>query len=110
MTATYYRKHLFFCTNQRPDGRQCCNNAGAHDLCLYAKKRVKRLGLAGAGHVRVSFSGCLGRCKEGPSLVVYPDGIWYQYHTEADIDEILEQHIVNGQVVTRLLMEKKSQE
>jgi (2Fe-2S) ferredoxin len=68
----------------------------------YAKARIKQLGLAGPGQVRVNQSGCLDRCEEGPVCVVYPEGVWYTYIDEADIDEIVESHLVNGQPVDRL--------
>lgn len=68
----------------------------------YAKERVRELGLAGAGGVRVNTSGCLDRCEEGPCLVVYPDAVWYTYVDEADIDEIIESHVIGGKPVARL--------
>jgi (2Fe-2S) ferredoxin len=70
----------------------------------YAKARIKELGLSGEGKVRVNTSGCLDRCEEGPSCVVYPEGIWYTYVDEFDIDEIIESHLVNGVPVDRLMM------
>ncbi|MSQ72147.1 MAG: (2Fe-2S) ferredoxin domain-containing protein [Betaproteobacteria bacterium] len=99
---SYYDKHVFFCCNQREEGRECCNNKGASDLRDYAKKKVKSLGLAGEGKVRINQSGCLDRCEEGPCIVVYPDGVWYTYVDEQDIDEIIEEHVQNGRVVDRL--------
>ena len=68
----------------------------------YAKRRVKELGLAGAGQLRVNQAGCLDRCEEGPVCVVYPEGVWYTYVDEEDIDEIIESHLVNGKPVKRL--------
>jgi (2Fe-2S) ferredoxin len=103
---SYYNKHLFFCINQREGGKECCNNKGASELREYAKKRLVALGLHGPGAMRVNMSGCLGRCSEGPTLVIYPDGVWYSYQNQADIDEIIEQHLVKGQTVERLLMKK----
>jgi (2Fe-2S) ferredoxin len=63
---------------------------------------VKAKGLAGEGRVRVNTAGCLDRCEEGPCVVVYPEGVWYTYVDKADIDEIVEEHLVNGRVVERL--------
>lgn len=103
----YYRQHLFFCTNDRgPDAdRPSCNRCGSAKLREYAKTRVKELGLAGQGNVRVNTSGCLDRCEEGPVCVVYPEGVWYTYIDEEDVDEIIDSHIVNGKPVTRLMLE-----
>jgi len=100
---SYYSKHVFFCCNQRPPGdRPCCNDRGGAEMRDYAKKRVKELGLAGEGKVRVNQAGCLDRCEEGPCIVVYPEGVWYTYVDRADIDEIVEEHLKNGRVVSRL--------
>jgi (2Fe-2S) ferredoxin len=68
----------------------------------YAKGRVKALDLAGDGKVRVNQSGCLDRCEEGPVMVVYPEAVWYTYVDQSDVDEIIDEHIVNGRVVERL--------
>lgn len=104
-----YTKHLFFCTNQRDGGRNCCNNKGASDLRDYARRQLLKHGLIGPDKIRVNIAGCLGCCAKGPALVIYPDNVWYTYHNEADLDEIIDQHIIQGQVVQRLLMDKKSE-
>lgn len=103
---SFYQHHLFFCTNQRQNGKQCCAESGAVALREYAKKRLKQLGVHGQGHHRVNTAGCLGRCKVGPVLVVYPEGVWYHYQTQADIDEIIESHILEGRLVERLALNK----
>ncbi len=101
--SPYYKHHVFFCLNQREPGeRQSCANCGSQKLQEYAKKRVKQLGLAGQGKVRINKAGCLERCEEGPVIVIYPEGIWYTYIDEADIDEIVESHLQNGTIVERL--------
>lgn len=100
---SYYRQHIFFCTNQRTDGSACCQQHDAQGLRDYAKQRTKELGIAGnEGCVRVNSAGCLNRCEEGPVAVVYPDGVWYTYIDKEDIDEIIEEHLQNGRVVDRL--------
>lgn len=100
--SAYYKYHVFFCTNQREAGAACCANFGAQRLRDYAKQKIKSLGLAGKGGVRVNNAGCLDRCEEGPVIVVYPEGTWYTYIDEADIDEIIEQHLLQGREVGRL--------
>jgi (2Fe-2S) ferredoxin len=99
---SYYRHHVFFCCNQREPGKACCNNHGSQAMRDYAKQRVKELGLAGAGKVRVNQAGCLDRCDEGPVLVVYPESVWYTYVDHADVDEIIEEHLRSGRIVERL--------
>jgi len=99
--APYFRLHVFFCTNQRgaDDPRGCCADKGAVALRDHLKQRVKQAGLKG---VRVNNAGCLDRCSLGPVLVVYPDGIWYGADSIADIDQIVDQHLLGGKPVERL--------
>lgn len=99
---SFFDKHVFFCTNQRANGETCCADRGANELRAYAKDKVKALGLAGEGKVRINSAGCLDRCDQGPVLVVYPEGIWYTYVDKEDIDEIVESHLQHGTPVERL--------
>ncbi len=94
-----YKHHLFFCTHERDEGRACCQQHDAQSLRNYAKQQVKDLKIK---KVRVNNAGCLNRCALGPVLVIYPQGTWYHYETEADIDEIIESHILNDTIVERL--------
>ena len=98
----YFQRHIFFCLNQRDDGRACCADHGAEAAFDHCKRAVKAAGLAGPGQVRVNRAGCLDRCDDGPVCVVYPDGVWYTYVDQADIDEIVERHLRGGEVVERL--------
>ena len=98
----YYKYHLFFCTNLREDGRACCQRFDAKALRDYAKQRCKELGISGSGGVRVNTAGCMDRCDEGPVLVIYPEAVWYSYIDQEDIDEIIEEHLLNGRPVGRL--------
>jgi len=102
---SYYKHHVFFCTNQRDDGRRCCEHGGASELRAYAKAKIKALGISGKDQVRINTAGCLDRCGMGPVIVVYPEEVWYRYENEADIDEIIEQHLLNNQVVSRLVVD-----
>lgn len=106
-TESFYKYHVFFCLNQREEGasRPSCASCNAQDMQEYAKKRVKTLGLAGPGQVRINKAGCLDRCEQGPALVIYPEGTWYTYLDESDIDEIVEKHLAGGEVVERLLID-----
>ena len=104
---SYYSQHVFFCTNQRepgPDGqtRPCCAAKNASAMRDYTKKKVKSLGLAGEQKIRINNAGCLDRCEEGPCLVIYPQGIWYTYVDQEDVDEIISSHLVKGVIVERL--------
>ena len=99
---SYYERHVFFCCNKRDNGKRCCCASGAPELRDYAKDRVKQLKLAGPGKVRINQAGCLDRCEEGPVIVIYPEEVWYTYVDRQDIDEIIDEHLVNGRVVERL--------
>ena len=98
----YYRYHVFFCTNLREDGSDCCQRYGAKKLRDHAKQRSKELGLTGKGGVRINTAGCLDRCAEGPVMVIYPEATWYTYLDRADVDEIIEEHLQHGRIVERL--------
>ncbi len=94
----YYKQHIFVCTNQKKPGKTCCANTGGEVYFDYLKKALKKRDLSGPGKIRVSKSGCLGRCSLGPCLVVYPEGIWYTYSSTEDIDDIIETHFIQGEV------------
>jgi (2Fe-2S) ferredoxin len=100
--SPYYQYHVFFCTNQRAPGETCCANHGAEELRTYAKDRVKALGLNKPGAVRINSAGCMERCDAGPVMVIYPQGIWYTFIDKEDIDEIIDRHLVKGEIVDRL--------
>ena len=99
---SHFKHHVFFCTNQRAGGDVCCNNHGASDMRAYAKDKVKALGKKVPGKVRINAAGCLDRCEEGPVMVIYPEAVWYTYVDKEDIDEIIDQHLVQGRIVERL--------
>ena len=58
--------------------------------------------MGGRAEIRINTSGCLDRCEEGPVCVVYPEGTWYTYVDERDVDEIIESHLMAGKPVERL--------
>jgi (2Fe-2S) ferredoxin len=102
--ASYYKHHIFFCLNQRENGDSCCAQQGAQAAFDQCKSAIKAAGLSGPGGVRVNKAGCLDRCAAGPVAVVYPEGTWYSFVDQADVAEIIESHLKNGQVVERLLV------
>jgi (2Fe-2S) ferredoxin len=101
--APFYRLHMFFCINERPpeDSRGSCAAKGSGPLFARMKIGAKKLGLK---NIRINQSGCLDRCRLGPVVVIYPEGVWYSVHTEADVDEILERHVRRGERVERLML------
>jgi (2Fe-2S) ferredoxin len=98
---SYYKRHLFICTNTREDG-VCCQQYGALEKRKEVKNYAKKLGLTGQGKMRINTAGCLDRCDEGPVAVVYPDEIWYRYESVEDLKEIVHNHLENGVIVERL--------
>jgi (2Fe-2S) ferredoxin len=101
---SYYRRHIFFCLNQRDNGEACCMQHDSQAGFEHCKSRVKAQRLNGAGGVRVNKAGCLDRCAGGPVAVVYPEAVWYTYVDRNDIDEIVDSHLKDGRVVQRLLL------
>ncbi len=99
---SFFKYHVFFCTNRRGESEQCCQDYGANEARDYVKQRLKALGMHGDGQIRVNKAGCMGRCENGPVIVVYPDAIWYTYVDRDDLDEIIDSHLANGQIVERL--------
>ncbi|MBX9849290.1 MAG: NAD(P)H-dependent oxidoreductase subunit E [Rhodocyclaceae bacterium] len=99
---SHFKHHVFFCTNKRANGNASCEDHGADALRDYAKGKVKALGLAGEGKVRINNAGCLDRCNQGPVMVVYPEAVWYTFVDQEDVDEIIESHLQQGKVVDRL--------
>ena len=106
---SYFSYHIFCCDNRREDShtRGCCASKGSAELRDYLKDRVKALGLAGTGKVRVNKSGCLDRCELGAVIVVYPEEVWYHIDTKSDIDEIITSHLQGGTPIERLRLSEK---
>ncbi|MBN9230186.1 MAG: 2Fe-2S ferredoxin [Legionella sp. 40-6] len=102
---SYYQKHVLLCTNQKAAGKQCCANSGGDEFFSYMKTKISELGLHGAGKIRVSKTGCLGRCALGPCLVIYPEGTWYSYKSFADLDKIIASHLSKGEIVEDLTLD-----
>lgn len=104
--SPYFRVHIFACTNRRPEGhrRGSCAARGGEALRDFMKARAKEMGLSG---VRVNSAGCLDRCEFGPTIVIYPEGVWYRAETREDVEEILTVHVRDGGRVRRLMLTEK---
>lgn len=99
-----FQRHVFICTNERTcdDPRGCCISRGSKDVAAAFKAKLYERGLKRI--VRPNKAGCLDQCAHGVSVVVYPEGVWYGGVQVDDVDEIIEQHIVGGRPVERLLI------
>jgi len=99
-------RHVFVCCNVRPPEapRGCCSAKDAEAIREAFKVELKKAGAADAlgGPVRANMAGCLDQCEHGPTVVVYPDNVWYGHVTPADVPEIVRGHIVGGAPVQRL--------
>ena len=100
-----FRRHVFVCLNERDpkDPRGCCTQRGSEAVFEALKKGARSAGLE---DVRINRAGCLDHCESGPTVVVYPEAVWYHVPTVEDAQEILESHIVKGKVVDRLLIDR----
>lgn len=97
-------RHLLICSNNRGPGhpRGSCGERGGEKMVGVVKDLIRDLGLK--EQVLVSRTGCLKHCSLGVTAAVYPDNVWYQGVTEADLREICESHLAKGEPVTRLLL------
>jgi (2Fe-2S) ferredoxin len=99
-----FQRHVFVCTNERAPGnpKGCCKSKGAEAVRDELKKRLAERGLKKV--VRANAAGCLDQCEHGVTLVVYPEQVWYGNVSLADLPELIERHIVNGEYVERLML------
>lgn len=99
-----FRRHVFVCLNERDpsDPKGCCKHRGSDAIFKVFKEGAAKAGLS---DVRINRAGCLDHCSHGPTVVVYPEAVWYHVPTEEDAREIFASHVVGGKVVERLLIE-----
>jgi (2Fe-2S) ferredoxin len=92
-----FRKQVLVCTT---DGEGRCAQKGANEVLRRFREEAKARGVA---DVIVTKLGCTGQHATGPTVIVHPDGIWYQTVKPEDVPEIIEQHILGGKPVERLI-------
>ncbi len=99
-----FQRHVFICTNDRGPGhpKGSCKQRGSEELAEVFKTKLYERGFKRI--VRPNKAGCLDQCAQGCTVVVYPDAVWYGRVTPADVDEIIESHIVGGKPVERLVI------
>lgn len=99
-----YARHIFICTNRRKedDPKGSCAQTGSEEIRDLFKKELHARGLK--SKVRANKAGCLDVCEHGPNVVIYPEGVWYSHVTKEDVTEIIEKHIIGGEVIERLLL------
>ena len=100
-----YDIHLFVCTNQRAAGeKRSCGEQHGHELVAEFKKQIKDMPIA--LKVRANRCGCLGICDFGPTVAIYPAGVFYVNVQKSDVAEILRAHLMEGKTVERLLLKQ----
>jgi len=97
-----FTKHVFVCVNQRPadSPKGCCADRGGAEVAAELKKRLYERGLKRI--VRANKAYCLDQCAKGVAMVVYPEAVWYGGVRVADLDEVIDRHILGDEPVERL--------
>lgn len=98
-----WKHHVFVCTNKRPPGHpkgSCADRACADVLFAFTEAIDADETLLET--VKVNTTNCLGPCRSGPSVVVYPEGTWYAGLTAKDVPTIVAEHLIGGRPVERL--------
>ena len=93
-----FRKHVLVCTNEKP---LHCAEKGGLELLKEFREEVQRRNLG--EDIYVTKTGCTSQHHCGPTVIIYPDGVWYKEVRIGDVAEIIGEHLVKGKIVERLL-------
>jgi len=99
-----FQRHVFVCVNERPadNPKGCCKSKGGPEVRDALKKALSARGIK--SEIRANNAGCLDQCENGVTVVVYPEQVWYGHVTVADVEELVEKHLVGGEAVERLML------
>lgn len=97
-----YRAHVLVC------GGTGCHSSNSDKIKEKMEDRIKEKGLE--NEVKVVMTGCFGLCESGPNVVVYPEGVFYSHVKLSDVDEIVDEHLLKGRIVKRLLFKEAVEE
>jgi (2Fe-2S) ferredoxin len=102
-----FTHHIFVCCNQRgaDHPRGCCDPAGSEALRNRFKQELQARGLKPL--VRANAAGCLDQCEFGPTVVIYPQGIWYGAVRPDDVPRVLDETVIAGRVIKELRIPDK---
>lgn len=106
----FYEHHVFVCTHRRDPNhpRGSCAQKGSEAICSAFKEAVRQSG--SQGNIRINAAGCLDQCDQGPSVVVYPEQVWYRIETPADASLVAQEHLVLGRPVESLKMSESKKD
>ena len=96
----HFEKHVFICANDKDAPKKCCGSSHGMELVEKFKETWAAQGVD--TKIRIQRAGCLDFCGKGPTMVVYPEGVFYGNVQLSDVEEITESHLVNNAPVTRL--------
>jgi (2Fe-2S) ferredoxin len=101
-----FERHVFICTNHREPGsaRPSCTAAGKSEIHTLFKDALRVAGKA--AEIRANKAGCLDQCEHGPTIVVYPEGVWYGFVQPENVQEIVQEHLIGGRPVERLRLDE----
>lgn len=96
-------RHVFVCVQRRPPGHPKGSCGTTHEGRLLEEfgRQLDEKGLF--GRMMLTSTGCLGPCQMGPNVLVYPDGVMYSGVKEEDVGAIVDEHLLGGKPVERLL-------
>lgn len=97
-------KHILVCINRRPPGhpKGCCVDKGAMDILNTLLEEIENRNLW--DRVKLNTTNCLGPCGSGPTVVIYPEGVWYGRVTKEKAKKIITDHILQDKVIEEILI------